>query len=192
VGWVSVLMAAPQRLLSGFGGLSGGLGASVAPLAQTACGVGGVALVGACLGGSPLPAGSVDGHAARASAEQHQVMADAGARTPVTPKRGQSSNPRAKRHAQVTHSGSPAAPREEVRTSPALRTPSHGSGGGGQSGGSSGSVGGTVDDTTEKVKDTTPVPVTLPDPQQVIQDVTDQLPDVQQQVPVPVPPVSLP
>ena len=41
VGWVTVLVAAPQRLLSGLGGLSTGFGAGVAPLAQTACGVGG-------------------------------------------------------------------------------------------------------------------------------------------------------
>ena len=190
VGWVSVLVAAPQRLLSGFGGLSAGLGASVAPLAQTACGVGGIALVGACLGGSPLPTGSVDANAVHASAAKRQV-ADARAQAPV-PKRGQASNPRAKRHARVKHSDSPATPREQVRTAPALRTPSSGSGGGSrQSGGPSGSVGGTVDSTTDKVKDNTPpVPVTLPDPQQVIQDVTDQVPALKQ--PVPVPPVSLP
>ena len=56
VGFASVLAAAPQRLLSGLGGVQSGVAAGVAPIAQTACGVGGVALIGACLGGSALPA----------------------------------------------------------------------------------------------------------------------------------------
>src|SRR5918998_2054589 len=51
VGFASALAAAPQRLLTGIGGVSSGIGASVAPIAQTACGVGGAALIGACLGG---------------------------------------------------------------------------------------------------------------------------------------------
>ena len=52
VGFASVLAAAPQRLLSGLGGVQSGVAAGVAPIAQTACGVGGVALIGACLGGA--------------------------------------------------------------------------------------------------------------------------------------------
>ena len=189
VGWATVLVAAPQRLLSGFGGLSAGLGASAAPLAQTICGVGGVALVGACLGGSALPAGSVDGNAANASGKQSQVVAAASVDVSATPKRGLSSNPRAKRGARVTHSGSQAAPSEQVGGPPALRTPSGYSGDNGGSGGS-GSASDTVSDTTDAVKDTTdplpPVTVPdLPDPSQVVQDVTDQLPNVQPQVQVP-------
>ena len=55
VGFASMLAAAPQRLLSGLGGVQSSVAAGVAPIAQTACGVGGVALIGACLGGA-LPA----------------------------------------------------------------------------------------------------------------------------------------
>jgi putative nucleotidyltransferase with HDIG domain len=51
VGWAAVLLAAPQRLLSGLGGVQSGLAAGAAPLAQTACGVGAAALLGACLSG---------------------------------------------------------------------------------------------------------------------------------------------
>jgi len=54
VGFASVLAAAPQRVLSGLGGVQSGVAASVAPIAQTACGVGGVALIAACLGTSGL------------------------------------------------------------------------------------------------------------------------------------------
>ena len=56
VGLASMLAAAPQRLLTGLGGAQSGVAAGVAPLAQTACGVGGVALIGACLGGPALQA----------------------------------------------------------------------------------------------------------------------------------------
>ena len=60
VGLASVLAAAPQRLLSGLGGAQSGLAASVAPIAQTACGVGGVALIGACLSGAIAPQPTAD------------------------------------------------------------------------------------------------------------------------------------
>ena len=51
VGVASMLATAPQRLLSGLGGVQSGIAAGVAPIAQTACGVGGAALLGACLSG---------------------------------------------------------------------------------------------------------------------------------------------
>ena len=60
VGLASVLAAAPQRLLSGLGGAQSGVAASVAPIAQTACGVGGVALIGACLSGAIAPQPTAD------------------------------------------------------------------------------------------------------------------------------------
>jgi putative nucleotidyltransferase with HDIG domain len=70
VGLASVLAAAPQRLLSGLGGTQSCVAASVAPIAQTVCGVGGIALVGACLSGpiAPHPAGDRVVH--RAAVEQ--------------------------------------------------------------------------------------------------------------------------
>jgi hypothetical protein len=75
----------------------------------------------------------------------------------------------------------------------ALRTPSSGSpGDAGTSQSHSGVTGGTVDDTTGKVDDTTgSLPVKLPDPNQVIQTVTGQLPQVQAPS-VQLPPVGLP
>jgi putative nucleotidyltransferase with HDIG domain len=199
VGWVSVLVAAPQRLLTGFGGISSGFGASVAPLAQTACGIGGIALVGVCLGGSPLPAGSVDREAAVKSGSQRQVVADANAgradgRGGATKQPGSHPQPQ-KNGAHVRGDGSSATPGDTVSTPPALRAPpSDGSSKGGQSGSGSGSgaVGGAAGGAVDDVTDTPPslLPVVLPDPGEVVEGVTDQLPDVQ--TPAPLPPVALP
>jgi putative nucleotidyltransferase with HDIG domain len=188
VGWAAILVAAPQRLLSGFGGLSTSLGASVAPLAQTACGVGGIALVGACLGGSPISAGSADRHAASAGSG-HQVVADANA----GPADAKSPTPQRSRHshtkpgADVHRGGSTTKPDNNSGGPPALRSPTRGSSNGGSgsgSGSTGGSSGGAVDDVVDS---TGALPVALPDPDQVLQPVTDQLPDVKTPVPVPVP-----
>jgi putative nucleotidyltransferase with HDIG domain len=192
VGWATLIVAAPQRLLSGLGGVSTGLGAGVAPLAQTACGVGGLALAGVCLGGSPMPAASVDHQAARASG--HQVVADAGVARADNSTSGsqtrQKSQPTQRNlGARVNGGGPTAEPGDSVGTPPALRSPSGGESGQSGSGSSSGggSSGGAVDDVT----DTTDVlPVALPDPGEVVDSVTGQLPDVQ--TPAPVPNVGLP
>ena len=141
VGWATVIVAAPQRLLSGLGGLSTGFGAGVAPLAQTACGVGGIALVGACLGGPLLPASSVDRHPASA-ATGHQVVADA-APGPAEATNGGSPTHRRSRHAHtkqgahVNGGGSTARPGDSAETPPALRSPTTSSP---SSGGGSGSA----------------------------------------------------
>jgi putative nucleotidyltransferase with HDIG domain len=58
VGFASTVAAAPQRLLSGLGGFESGVAAGVAPIAQTACGVGGAALIGACLAAPAIPTGT--------------------------------------------------------------------------------------------------------------------------------------
>jgi putative nucleotidyltransferase with HDIG domain len=193
VGWATVIVAAPQRLLSGFGGVSTGLGASVAPLAQTACGVGGIALVGACLGGSPMPAGSVEQQAARASG--HQVVADAAAgRTEAfestsSPAQGKSGHPRHGSH--VNGGGSTVNPGDHVDSPPALRSPARGESAPSGSSGSGSDVGSKASDTVDQVADKGgALPVPLPDPGEVVDSVTDQLPDVQ--TPVPLPPVALP
>ena len=186
---MTVLVAAPQRLLSGLGGLSTGFGAGVAPLAQTACGVGGVALVGACLGGPLVPARSIDHHAASA-ASGHQVVADAVPGPAATAKAGSpthqgSRHAQTKRGAHLNGGGATAEPGD--RRPPALRSPtpsspSSGSGSDSGSGSSGASSGGTVDD----VADATDVlPVSLPDPGEVVQAVTGQLPKVQTPVPGP-------
>jgi putative nucleotidyltransferase with HDIG domain len=197
VGWVSVIVAAPQRLLTGLGGASTGLGASLAPLAQTACGVGGIALVGACLGGGPLPAGSVDRHAATRSGSAHTAVADAGsARTrpsaPAPPAHGS----HAKRDARVHEDGSAATPGDDVGSRPALRAPSGSSGGEQQ--GTSGSSAVPDIEPTEAVPDdvidttTDQAPVALPKVEDVVDSLTEQLPQVQAPVPLPQLQVGLP
>jgi hypothetical protein len=196
VGWAAVIVAAPQRLLSGFGGVSTGLGAGVAPLTQTACGVGGIALVGACLGGSPMPAASVDDHAARASG--HEVVADDAARADRSSSGGQTHrnahHARAERSAHLKGGGSTATPGDSVGAPPALRSPTSGSpgdGSGSGSGSNSGSGGGPSVGGTDDVTDATDtLPVALPDPGEVVEAVTGQLPEVQ--TPEPVPSVGLP
>ena len=75
VGVASMLAAAPQRLLSGLGGVQSGIAAGVAPIAQTACGVGGAALLGACLGGPLLPAPSTPVPSAARPAAAGQLAA---------------------------------------------------------------------------------------------------------------------
>ena len=196
VGWAAVIVAAPQRLLAGFGGVSAGLGAGVAPLAQTACGVGGIALVGMCLGGSGVPAAGVDRDAASATSRHEAVAHAETARVDGSSGPVRAQHPSAhSRHRQGAHvrGGDTAAQPESVHTPHALRTPSRESSGGPSGSPSSGpgsgggSVGGVTDDVTHAAPSP---PVALPEPGEVVDSVTDQLPPVP--APVQVPPVSLP
>jgi putative nucleotidyltransferase with HDIG domain len=54
VGWAAAALAAPQRLISGMGGVAPGVAGGAPPLAQAACGVGAAALLGACIGFGPV------------------------------------------------------------------------------------------------------------------------------------------
>jgi len=200
VGWAAVLVAAPQRLLAGVGGVSTGLGAGVAPLAQTACGVGGIALVGVCLGGAPLPPGGVDRDAASArSREQVMVGAEtAKVKRSRGPVQAQHRSGRAHRRqaARLRRGGATARP-DGVGGPHALRTPTRNStgapggsaspGAGAGSGSGGGSSGGATDVVTHP---TDSLPVALPDPGDAVDSVTDQLPAVP--APLPAPSVNLP
>ena len=62
IGRAALLAVAPQRLISGLSGVSQGLTAGAAPLAQAVCSVGGIALVGACVGLSLPDSGAVARH----------------------------------------------------------------------------------------------------------------------------------
>jgi hypothetical protein len=200
VGFASALATAPQRLLSGIGGVSSGIGASVAPLAQTACGVGGAALIGACIGG-PLPAQSTDSDRERAAGSRQLAAKEAradggsagGGEADARPREGDR-HPRA----DIGDPSSTPAPRERVGSPRGLEVPRDGSpgngGGGGSGGGGSGGDGGsggggggvvTVPEPPPVVPELPPV---LPDPQTVLEPVTDVLPPV----PVPAPVIELP
>jgi putative nucleotidyltransferase with HDIG domain len=186
VGWASVMVAAPQRVLSGVGGVSTGFGAGVVPLAQTACGVGGIALGGLCIGGASLPAGSVDEQAAKAGHEQ-RVAAQADARAAlVAPAQPRHRAPPRQR-AQVGD-GATSAPGDRVRSS--TRGLRGNAGAGGSESGSSTAPGATTlnsaGDAVDGVADDTTdaLPVAPPDVGEVVQGVTDQLPALPQvQVP---------
>ena len=200
VGWAAVLVAAPQRLLAGVGGVSGGLGAGVAPLAQTACGVGGIALVGVCLGGAPVPGGGVDRDAASAGSRQPVQAETAMVERSSRPVQAQHRSGRAHRRqaARLRRRGATAQP-DGVDGPRALRTPtrnstgapggsaSPGAGAGAGSGATGGSSGGATDVVTHP---TDSLPVALPDPGDVVDSVTDKLPPVP--APLPAPSVNLP
>jgi putative nucleotidyltransferase with HDIG domain len=68
VGWAAAALAAPQRLISGLGGVAPGVAAGAAPLAQTACGVGAAALLSACIGVGPVKSDDPAGDRAPARA----------------------------------------------------------------------------------------------------------------------------
>jgi len=152
VGFASVLAAAPQRLLSGLGGVQSGVAAGVAPIAQTACGVGGVALIGACLGGAGLPASITTAH--RDAAHRQLAAQTSLAPSPSGPgaesrRGGERSQARARD--RTTPGGSISEPTQESAprslvtpgsTSPGSGQPS--SGGGGGTGGGGGGGGGNV------------------------------------------------
>jgi putative nucleotidyltransferase with HDIG domain len=183
VGWASVMVAGPQRVLSGVGGVSTGLGAGVVPLAQTACGVGGIALAGMCLGGAALPAGSIDEQAASQAGRSKAVVAQVVAAPPAA-EAGSRGHARPQRHVRVSEDRT-GAPQDRVRSNTrALRGPADS--GGGSSvpapkvtgpGSAVDSAGDTVDDLPNPTDAT---PVQLPDVGEVVEGVTDQLPPLPQ------------
>ncbi len=186
VGFATAITAAPQRLLSGIGGVPSGIGASVAPLAQTACGVGGIALIGACIGGPVLPTSTADRD--RATDSKRVAANDGGgdARRPAAGD-GADGRPREREAQPRAGIGDPSSTperRERTDTPRGLRAPEQGApGGGGRSGGGGGGSG------PVSVPE---LPSGLPDPQTVLEPVTDLLPPVQTPVPVPAPPLPVP
>jgi response regulator RpfG family c-di-GMP phosphodiesterase len=192
VGLVALIAAAPQRLLAGLGGVPSGVGASVAPIAQTACGVGGIALIGACIGGPMLPAASSGTDRPR-GAESRQLAAKDGrglAAAPGTAIRagGDRGTPeRSRRPAgDVGGPDTPAESRERGTGPRALEVPVNpppGGGAGGQQGGGSGSGPGRGGGGVDLPQ---PPPV-LPDPGAVVEPVTDLLPPIPVPLPAPVP-----
>jgi hypothetical protein len=181
VGFAAVVAAAPQRLLSGLGGLPSGLGAGVAPLAQTACGVGGIALIGACLGGPALPEPVRKAEAKPPAAERRLAAQPRAAGNSGRPT-GQ--DQRGERSAEPTTR--PVAPRALELPDP---QPPGGSGGGSDSGsgggqansgggGDAGGVGGAG------LPAAPPVPPVLPDLGPLLEPVKD-LPLPQVEVPLP-------
>jgi putative nucleotidyltransferase with HDIG domain len=209
VGLASMLAAAPQRLLSGLGGVQSGVAAGVAPIAQTACGVGGVALIGACLGG-PLPAATdtaVLKNTADPQLAQHtsDVADQAGPTDASGPHGGRSHRRDADQASPGGGDRSSTAPRSERAAPESLDAPDTGSpndgsggGGGGSSGDGSGAGGGPGGVTLPTVPPTTPsVPAlpalpTAPDLQDVLKPVTDNVQLPQVNLPAPLPPVGLP
>lgn len=177
VGLVSVLAAAPQRLLSGLGGAQSGIASGVAPIAQTACGVGGVALLGACLSVASVPASKptradADRGLSQLAAASERSGASDGARGPANRPTG-GSGPQ-ERGRVVTPPNRQATPRDLER--PVTDTPGGdqgGSSGGGGTGG--GSSGGTSGVTVPPVPTTPELPAlpTLPDVEDVVGPVTD-------------------
>jgi hypothetical protein len=207
VGLASMLAAAPQRLLSGLGGVQSGVAAGVAPIAQTACGVGGVALIGACLGG-PLPAptdAAVLKDSARPQLAAHKRSgADQAGPTSAGRQGGGRSHRRDADMAPPSGGdrGS-VAPRSERRAPGSIDapgSPSDGSGGGGSAGGGSGGGPGVTlpPVTLPPVPPSSPsLPAlpTVPDVPEVpdvLTPVTDHLQLPQVNLPAPVPPVGLP
>jgi len=200
VGFASVLAAAPQRLLSGLGGVQSGVAAGVAPIAQTACGVGGVALIGACLGGSGLAASTTT------SAHRDTGQQQLAAQTRVAP--SQSGPPSASRRdggRSHVRGSDPTGPRGSISVptqesaprslqtpetvSPDGGQPNSGDGGGGTGGGDGG--GGTP----PSVPSLPPAPElpALPDVQTLLEPVTDVVQGQQLELPqVNLPQVGLP
>ena len=199
VGWVTVLAAAPQRLLSGLGGVQSGLASGVGGVAQTACGVGGVALLGACLGGPVLPQSSTQADARDAGRSVQRQLAsntsgaaDRAERSPTEERRSERGHGLDRHPVAEVDVATPGASGPSDRAAPrALQVPgdapSGGGGGGGQSDpGTGGGGGGDVVDVVDELPD---APSVLQNVQTVLQPVTDQLPPL----PVPAPgPVQVP
>jgi HD-GYP domain-containing protein (c-di-GMP phosphodiesterase class II) len=173
VGWASMLAAAPQRLISSLGGVQSGVAAGVAPIAQTACGVGGVALLGACLGG-PLPASSdatvLKDTAHRQVVAQTSSVADRSAPTSDSRHRGQRSHDRGGHWAAPGRKDQGAAtPRSDSTAPRSLQTPDtsaptdgSGSSGGADNGGGSSGGGGAGGVSLPTVPPSTPSLPALP------------------------------
>jgi putative nucleotidyltransferase with HDIG domain len=198
VGFASVLAAAPQRLLSGLGGFQSGIAASVAPIAQTACGVGGAALIGVCLGTSALPHSNTADRDRDGRQLAAQTTTVASLSVPVPEDRAPRGHAHRRERSRVER-GSEDTVRTPTRSSPprALETPPAGGGSAGTSGGGksgSGPTGTGLDETLNDLPQT-PDPPALPQPPDVrtlLDPVTEvaPLPDVQ--LPAPLPQVQLP
>jgi HD-GYP domain-containing protein (c-di-GMP phosphodiesterase class II) len=195
VGFVSVLAAAPQRLLSGLGGVQSGVAAGVAPIAQTACGVGGVALIGACLGGSALPASTTT------SVHRDGTHRQLAAQTAVAPSQSgptrESRQAGGRSHRRGTHRtkprGSISAPTQGSAPR-SFRAPNGVSPDGGQQntgGGGGGNGGGGTVPTVPSLPRTPDLPA-LPDVETVLDPVTDVVQGPQLKVPQVNPPQPLP
>jgi putative nucleotidyltransferase with HDIG domain len=184
IGFATVLAAAPQRLLSGLGGLQSGVAAGVAPIAQTACGVGGAVLVVACFGGSALPNDD------DTSADRAKPQGELAAQTVTAPNRPVPTRdaPAREQRRERTRSGEGAVgtPTDESAPRP-LRTPADaeepGPGGGG---------GGGVTETVDNAVPDSPELPALPDVQTVLDQVNDVVQLPQLRVPAPVPQPQLP
>jgi HD-GYP domain-containing protein (c-di-GMP phosphodiesterase class II) len=200
VGFASVLAAAPQRLLSGLGGVQSGVAAGVAPIAQAACGVGGVALIGACLG-SGLPASTTT--SAHREGAQHQLAAQTSVARSHSGPTSASRRDGGRSHARGSDPREPrssiSAPRQDSAPrslqTPETVSPDGGqpnSGGGGGSGGGNGG-GGTVPSVpTLPTAPELPALPALPDVQSVLEPVTDVVQGPQLKAPpVNVPPVNV-
>jgi putative nucleotidyltransferase with HDIG domain len=202
VGFATVLAVAPQRLLSGLGGFQSGIAASVAPIAQTACGVGGAALIGVCLSTSALPHADTatadrDGDR-RPLAAETTTLASGPATTPANrAPRGHSH----KRERSKESGGGRDAVRSPAQESTprSLETPATGGGSAGTSNGGSGSgtggpTGTAIDETLPDLPKTPELPAVpeLPDVRTLLDPVTDVVPLPEVQVPAPVPQVGLP
>ncbi|MEA2330792.1 MAG: hypothetical protein QOH58_930 [Thermoleophilaceae bacterium] len=188
VGWVAMLVAAPQRLLSGLGGVPQGLAASAAPIAQAACSVGGIALVGACLGGSPFPSSSAADAGAQRTPQRQLAAQPSGPSAQAPAAAPDRAVPRSERpDEQRGQADSVSAPRTPT-TPLALESPDPPATGGGGQGDPDPGTGGGGGGGTGAIPD---LPALLPDPADVLRPVSElELPEVQPLVPVPVP--SLP
>jgi putative nucleotidyltransferase with HDIG domain len=199
VGFASVLAAAPQRLLSGLGGFHSGIAASVAPIAQTACGVGGAALIGVCLSTSALPNAATDGDRdGRQLAAQTTTIASQFVTAPENRAPRGHAHRRSRSKAEGGGEGSEDTLRTPTRnlTPRSLESPPAGGGSTGASGGAGGGgpTGTGLDETLNDVPQTPDLPALpeLPDVRTLLDPVTDvaPLPDVQ--LPAPLPQVQLP
>jgi putative nucleotidyltransferase with HDIG domain len=186
VGWAAAALAAPQRLLSGIGGVSSGVAAGAAPLAQTACGVGAAALIGACMGGLPTVEASDEPQPRRAVVASAPATApDVAAPDRPTPGRSSGSAGLSDPVA-VERGGSRTRERASLAVPPAQpggETP-QGGGSGGQ-----GTGGGTLPEVPVPA-----LPPAVPDPDEVdpvaaLEPVTGLLPPAVQET---LPPLQLP
>jgi hypothetical protein len=181
VGFASMVAAVPQRLLSGLAGVQSGVTASVAPIAQTACGVGGVALLGACLAGPVLPpaasnAADADRGAGRELAQQaSRSPVAAGAPAHPAPSRARPGLGDTGRAVQRERNSTPAPSERLAPRAP--DAPGGGPPGSGSSGGSGGGGGGTPPATPD-------LPSVLSDGETVVQPVGNVIPPPQLQPPV--------
>lgn len=190
VGFATVLAAAPQRLLSGLGGFQSGVVAGVAPIAQAACGVGGVALIGACLAAPAPPASPT-------KADRQGAKRQLAAETTTRPSRPESDSPSAgqpsdtrTQHRQRASNGDGAGGGGGDSIEPSLgaaprslQAPPSGPGqtSSGAGSGPADAVSDGVDQTVPDVPDVPDVPQTpalpqLPDVETVLEPVTDIVP----------------